>query len=125
MRTPTPNKKTMWKWGEDGHLQAKERGLRKVNLKDTLILDVYPSKLSTEKYPCCLNYSVCSTSLLKTLSNEYYKDTHHRILIAAQDKNISVQQWRHCSFIRQFTCMSQEEIFHMVSFFFFFAKFWF
>ena len=40
----------MWRWGEDGHLQAKERGLRKVNPADTLILDVYPSELSENEF---------------------------------------------------------------------------
>lgn len=87
----------MWRWGEDGHLQAKEGGLGKVNPADTLILDFILRNYQKTNF-CCLNYPVCST-LLKTLPNEYYKDTHHRIfLIAAQEKNISVQQWRHGSF---------------------------
>lgn len=74
---------------------------------------------------CCLNYPVCST-LLKTLSNEYYKDTHHRIfLIAAQDKNISVQQWRHCSFHTPVYLYVLRRKYFTWFLFFFFAKFWF
>ena len=39
----------MWRRG-DGYLQAKERGLRKVNPADTLILDVYPPELSENEF---------------------------------------------------------------------------
>ena len=45
---------------EDGHLQAKERGLQKkpTNAADTLILDFYPSELEEN---ICLSLLVCGT----------------------------------------------------------------
>lgn len=113
----------MWKWGEDGHLQAKERGLRKVNPADMLILDVYPSKLSEKEF-----------LLFKLPSLQYFVENPlKRILQGYSSQNFfnsSSRQKHKCPTVEAlfFSYASlpvcpQEEIFHMVSFFF--AKFWF
>ena len=50
-------------WGKDGHIWAKERGLRRNQLDVTLILDFQPPDEKIGFY--CLNYPVCGTLLWK------------------------------------------------------------
>lgn len=43
--TDTDGEDQVKTWGEDDHLQAKDRGLRRTHSDDTLILDFQPPRL--------------------------------------------------------------------------------
>ena len=106
----------MWRRG-DGYLQAKERGLRKVNPADTLISDVYPPELSENEF-----------LLFKLPSLQYFvENPPKRILQGYSSQNFfnsssrkkhkcpTVEAW-FFSYASLPVC-PQEERFHMVSFF--------